>query len=447
MLEFWVLALFAAGLALCVALGWNLLLALLFGLALFFAYGLIKKHSFVSLLKMSGRGILVTKNVLVVLFMIGALTALWRAGGTIPFIIFYSTQLIFPEIMLLAAFALCAVVSVLMGTAFGTAATMGVICMTMGGALGLSPLWMGGAILSGCFFGDRCSAMSTSALLVSELTGTNLFSNIRNMLSTAIAPFVLTCGVYLAAGFLLSPHGAATDAAAVFSRCFDLSWLTALPAILILVMAACRINVRITVLVNIVCACAVCLFVQKMDFTALFQTMATGFAPQDAELNALMSGGGVVDMLPSLAVVMLSSCYAGLFAGTGLLNGVQGLVHGLCRTLGRYGGAVATAVGTNMIACNQTLGIMLSHQLTKDMYYSNEKLASDMEDTTVVIAPLIPWSIAGSVPLAVIGAPTAAILCACFLYLLPAVGCVREGVRGRRRRSDTGEKHQKTPAP
>ena len=37
----------------------------------------------------------------------------------------------------------------------------------------------------------------------------------------------------------------------------------------------------------------------------------------------------------------------------------------------------------------------------------------------MVIAPLIPWSIAGAVPLASLGAPTAAILAACYLYLIP----------------------------
>ena len=41
-----------------------------------------------------------------------------------------------------------------------------------------------------------------------------------------------------------------------------------------------------------------------------------------------------------------------------------------------------------------------------------------IENTFVVIAPLIPWSIAGAVPLASISAPTSSILMACFLYIL-----------------------------
>lgn len=37
----------------------------------------------------------------------------------------------------------------------------------------------------------------------------------------------------------------------------------------------------------------------------------------------------------------------------------------------------------------------------------------------MVVAPLIPWSIAGAVPLASVGAPTSSLTLAVFLYLLP----------------------------
>lgn len=100
------------------------------------------------------------------------MTALWRACGTIPYIICHAAKLLRPEVILLASFLLNCGISVLTGTSFGTAATIGVICMSMGVSEGANPLLLGGAILSGAFFGDRCSPFSTSALLVSELTKT-----------------------------------------------------------------------------------------------------------------------------------------------------------------------------------------------------------------------------------------------------------------------------------
>ena len=46
-------------------------------------------------------------------------------------------------------------------------------------------------------------------------------------------------------------------------------------------------------------------------------------------------------------------------------------------------------------------------------------MAISLENSVIVIAPLIPWSIAGSVPLAILGAPTSSLLAAFYLFLLP----------------------------
>ena len=141
-------------------------------------------------------GILTAKNILIVFVLIGMMTALWHACGTIPFIICHAAKLLRPEVILLVSFLLNCALSVLTGTSFGTAATIGVICMAMGVSAGASPLLLGGAILSGAFFGDRCSPFSTSALLVSELTKTSIFDNIKNIVRTAWFPFLLTYILY-----------------------------------------------------------------------------------------------------------------------------------------------------------------------------------------------------------------------------------------------------------
>ena len=124
-------------------------------------------------------GVLTVRNILITFLLIGILTALWRAAGTIAVIVSYASALIRPSVFLLMTFLLNCAVSVLMGTSFGTSATMGVICATMGTALGVDIRLIGGAVLSGVLFGDRCSPVSTSALLVAELTGTSVFDNIR----------------------------------------------------------------------------------------------------------------------------------------------------------------------------------------------------------------------------------------------------------------------------
>ena len=108
-----------------------------------------------------------------------------------------------------------------------------------------------------------------------------------------------------------------------------------------------------------------------------------------------------------------------MFNSTGLLEGFRSGLTRLSRRILPFGAILVTSVLTVMVSCNQTLAIMLTQQLCMDAEPDPETMASHLENTAVVIAPLIPWSIAGAVPLATVGAPTACILTACYLYLLP----------------------------
>ncbi|MBM7870926.1 Na+/H+ antiporter NhaC [Clostridium pascui] len=105
--------------------------------------------------------------------------------------------------------------------------------MMMANAIGANEILVGVAILSGIYFGDRCSPMSTSALLVSELTGTNIYKNIQLMIKASIVPFIFTCAVYLSLGFLWSGKSASLEIRNVFADNFNLHWLTILPAVII----------------------------------------------------------------------------------------------------------------------------------------------------------------------------------------------------------------------
>lgn len=145
----------------------------------------------------------------------------------------------------------------------------------------------------------------------------------------------------------------------------------------------------------------------------------TGYQASDPALNAMMNGGGLKSMIKVAAIVSLSSCYAGIFEGTGLLKPIQGKIEALSRKITPFGATFVVAAVASMIACNQTLSIMLTHQLCKEGNPDNKRFAIDLENTAVVLAPLVPWSIAGAVPLAAVGAPIASVAVASYLYILP----------------------------
>ena len=424
-MEWLVLGLFCGGLILCLLLDVSILYALLFGLLLFLLYGRRKGFAWGELLGMALAGVKTVRNILITFLLIGVLTAFWRSAGTIPVIVCYAAKLIRPSVFLLMAFLLNAGVSVLTGTSFGTAATMGVITATMGGVMGVPVVLTGGAVLSGVFFGDRCSPVSTSALLVAELTQTGIFDNIRRMVKTALAPFLASCAVYALLG-LLAPHGAGTlDLVSLFSREFSLSLWAAVPAAVILVLSLLRVNVKLAMTASILSAVPVCLWLQGRVPLELLETALTGFAAGDAQAAAMLNGGGITSMLRVGAIVCLSSSYSVLFRKTGLLDKVKGAIGRLAGRTGPFFAILATSALAGMVACNQSLTILLVHQLCRELHEDPSDMALDLEDTAVVVAPLVPWSIAGAVPLSAVGAPGISVLLACYLYLLPLWRLIR----------------------
>jgi NhaC family Na+:H+ antiporter len=49
----------------------------------------------------------------------------------------------------------------------------------------------------------------------------------------------------------------------------------------------------------------------------------------------------------------------------------------------------------------------------------NNSLALDLEDSSIVVAPLIPWNIAVAVPMVILSVGVSCIPYAVFLYILP----------------------------
>ncbi len=423
------LLLFCGVLSLCVFLDITIVYALIVGLIIFLTYGRLKKFSWSELGKMVFSGIKTVRNILITFMLIGMLTASWRSAGTISTIICYSVTLIRPSIFVLVTFILNSIISVLTGTAFGTAATMGVICMTMSTAMQVNPLYAGGAILAGCFFGDRCSPVSTSALLVSELTGTNLFTNLKKMVVSCLPGLAITCALYFLLGLNSQTSGEIMDVEALFSQHFNLHVLTVLPAVAVLVMAALRQNVKKTLSVSIILAVVCCVVFQGRPVGELLHTLVFGFRSADPELGAMMNGGGITSMLRTAAIITISSSYSGIFKGTGFLSSIQGRILALGKRFTPYFSILLTSIVTSLIACNQTLAIMLTQQLCCEVEPDNQKLAIDLEDSAVLVAPLVPWSIAAATPLTTVGAPTGSILFAFFLYMVPLTRLLMQMVK------------------
>ncbi len=393
--------------------------ALIIGYVIFFNYGLHHDHEVGDLLRMSAKGLKTVLPILALFAIIGMLTASWRAAGTIPAIACASTRVIGAGTLVPLTFLLCCAMSMLMGSSFGTSATMGVICMTIGTTMGVNPALMGGAILSGSFFGDRCSPMSSSAALVATLTGTELFDNVNRMMRTAVAPFLLSVALYVVLGAGAASTAAIPDLVGPFAETFDLSVVVFLPALVVLALSLAKVDVRRTMLASLACALVITVTVQGQPLESLPGLLLWGYHAPDPQIAGLVNGGGIVSMAEIALIVATVSTYSGLFSGTGLLDNANRQVTLLARRTTPFVGVLATSLITSFIACDQVLVVMLADQLCDRTEHDGRALALDLENSAILVPALTPWSTSCAGILSFVGAPVSSILFACFAYLVP----------------------------
>ena len=415
--------LFLTAVVVDVATGHQLLWALLLGLALF--YGLGRKHGYSgkALAAMAWKRGKTAWIVIPVLLLIGMVTALWRASGTVSFFLYYGLKGIAPKQFLLVAFLLSALLSLALGTAFGVTGTAGVVLVTLARFGGVSVAMTAGAVLSGAYFGDRCSPMSSCATLVAACTGTELYHNVRKMLRTAVLPTALTVAFYA----VLSAHNPiATVDSGMLSALSDsnsLWWPVLLPAALMLVLPLAKVPVKWAMAASSLTAFALAVILQQLPLADTLRTAIFGYVPATPELSQILSGGGIVSMLPSSAVVLITSLYSGILEGIGALLPAKVWIEQMAKKLGLFPTTAMVSTLIVMMFCNQSVMVIMDEQLLSDTYRKHDaapiELAMDIANSGVTIAGLVPWSIALTIPLTMLDAQLSAVPFAALLYLIP----------------------------
>ena len=414
---------FLASVALCLATGHQLLWALLVGLGLFFGLGLHRKYTVSALCRMAwkkGRESLV---VVPVFFFIGVVMGLWRSCGTVSFFLYHGLQLVSPPTFVLAAFLLSALLSFALGTCYGVTGTAGVILITLARSGGVPVPVAAGAILSGAYFGDRCSPMSSCATLVAACTGTELYRNVREMLKTAALPTALSLLFYAVLSWRNPITGVDEAVLTTLTKQFSLAWPVILPAILMLVLPLCHVKVKWAMAASALAALLLSVFLQGMPLPAALRVALLGFAPADPELAAILSGGGLCSMLASSGVVFITSLYAGILEGMDALAPALAAVEKTADKAGLFPTTTLVSLLIVMVFCNQSVMTLMDEQLLHSAYAarggSRTELAMDIANSGVTIAGLVPWSIAITVPLGMLGVSFAAVPYAALLYLIP----------------------------
>lgn len=416
-------ALFMGAMVACLITGYDMLWALLFGIGLFALRGKANGYTWREMWRAmwaEGGKLL---PLIVIFLLIGMITGLWRSCGTITFFIYHGIRLITPKLFILMAFLLTCVLSYALGTSFGVIGTAGIILMAMARSGGVSDAVAAGTILAGAFFGDRCSPVSSSASLVAAVTESSLYDNLRMMRRTGWMPLGVSVAIYAILSVTHPLTQMDSTMLNALQESFVISPWTVVPAVIMLVLPLLKMSIRHALEISIACAAAVTLWVQHLSVWDAVKVLIMGYHPTSGALAEIVSGGGAVSMVNCSVLVFTASMYTGLLSGTKVLMGAQGIMEKLAQRAGLFTATTVASIGCGMVLCNQSVVAVMGEQLVAESYRkqgaSNGEKALDMENSGVVLSALIPWNIACSIPLQMMGAGVGSVIYAVFLYVLP----------------------------
>lgn len=386
---------------------------------------------------------------LLILFVIGSLSATWMISGVVPLFIVYGLKIIHPAVFLISACVICALVSILTGSSWTTIATIGIALLGIGNALGFSPGWIAGAIVSGAYFGDKVSPLSDTTVLASSVSGTPLFTHIRYMMITTTPSFFISLLVFGVAGLMMKEQVIVDSGLyeKVLSELFNFSpWLLLVPALTVFLIVR-RYPPLITLFLSMLIALVFAIVFQpdllyeiagssikntaNMIKGAIITTIGkTSIESGNAEINELIATRGMQGMLNTIWIIICATCFGAAMASTRMIESFTlALVKRIHNTFGLVGSTVATGLLTNLTMADQYLGIILTGNMFKKLYeeqgYENRLLSRSLEDSVTVTSVLVPWNSCGMTQSTVLGVSTLAYLpYAVFNYVSPLVSII-----------------------
>lgn len=394
------------------------------GIILFALIAMRRGYGLRELLQMAYQGGKKSFIVVEVLILIGALIPIWIASGTLPAIVYSGIELIKPDLFVLIAFLISCLVSFLIGSAFGTTGVVGTALMVIARSGDVNLSAAAGAIIAGAYFGDRCSPVSSSASFVAYITQTDIYDNIRNMLRTSIVPFFLAVAFYFVVSQRFPLHGKSIGINRLIGDAFQLNWLVLAPVVVIVLFSIFKANIRISMAASILAATLVSVAIQHQTISYCLHFMVFGFEMDaTSPLYGVIKSGGMISLLKTAVIVFLASSFAGVMEGTRLLNPIERMTSKAKSRGAVFQNVLVTSVVGSAFGCSQTFAVMLTYMLNKRAYETNKlddsTVAMDLENTAIMISPLIPWNIALLAPMTFLGAGASCIPYLAYIYLVP----------------------------
>lgn len=380
---------------------------------------------------------------ILILLFIGALAGTWLISGIVPSMIYYGLQILQPSIFLFAACVVCSIVSVVTGSSWSTAATIGIALVGIGRALGIHDGLVVGAIISGAYFGDKMSPLSDTTNLAAAMAGTELFRHIKYMALTTVPSIVIALILYLVIGFTFKESYCTIGVGEVMiaiENTFTMHWaLFLVPAVVIFLIIKKVPALPVLFIGSVLGALFAVLFQPEVvalvggstdiDPQSLYigamKSMYTAInIPVDDEVvSRLFSSGGMFGMLNTVWLIICAMVFGGVMEAAGFLKVITQKILSFAKTRGALISSTAgTCMFLNVTASDQYLSIVVPGRMFKDIYAKKglkpENLSRTIEDSGTVTSVLVPWNTCGATQASVLGVSTFIYAPFCFFNIL-----------------------------
>ena len=395
---------------------------------------------------------------ILILLLIGAVAGSWMISGIVPTLVCYGLQIISPRIFLFASCAIAAAVALMTGSSWTTIATVGVALMAIGTALGFSPGWTAGAIISGAYFGDKVSPLSDTTVLASSSSGTDLFTHIRYMMFTTVPSISVALVVFLVASLMHNPDAVPSTAeySDALRSTFRISPLLLIVPIFTFFLIIKKVPAKLTLMVSaFVAGFAALLFqpgiVASIGGSDVISTgacikgmMMSWFAGTSVDtgselVNTLTATRGMGGMLNTVFLIICAVTFGAAMTGSGMFQGItEALTRHIRRRVPSVAATVTTGIVSNVITADQYLSIILSASLFKDLYRKNSLesrlLSRSVEDSATVCSVLIPWNSCGMTQATVLGVATVVYFPYCIFNIVSPLMSILVAAIGSRKK-------------
>ena len=388
---------------------------------------------------------------LIILLLIGSLAGTWMLSGIVPSMIFYGLEILNPTIFLFATCIVCAVVSLATGSSWSTIATIGIAMLGIGNALGLSNGLIGGAIISGAYFGDKMSPLSDTTNLAPAMAGTDLITHIRYMMFTTIPSITITLIIFLIIGLKLDNNNSGfsqvLEMQNALSSTYNISLWSLLVPILVIFLIVKKVPAVPALFIGTIGGGLYAVFFQQDVIYQLTKyeignnlsyvkhayisvmnamTVEVNINTGNEGVNNLVSTGGMSGMLNTIWLIVCAMSFGGIMEVTGFLKTIT---NSLLRFVKSRKSLVLTTSGTclflNVTASDQYLAIVVPGRMFANSYkkydLAPKNLSRTLEDTATVTSPLVPWNTCGATHAGVLGISTLIYLPYCFFNLISPI--------------------------